>query len=121
LGISGLDPRILVFSTPENAPTEIEVSLGLKVKKKKVTKTTPQKRCENRLLCWPAGAKKKIGVEQEKAAQVILASAWFSPSDPLANETSQHSRPCALPFAHWFLLGLFPTRLSQVRVWVPFN
>jgi hypothetical protein len=30
LGISGLDPHILVFSTPENAPTEI--SLGLKTK-----------------------------------------------------------------------------------------
>jgi hypothetical protein len=27
-GTSGLDPRILAFSTPENAPTEI--SLGLK-------------------------------------------------------------------------------------------
>ena len=30
LGISGLDPHILVFSTPENAPTEI--SLGFKKK-----------------------------------------------------------------------------------------
>jgi hypothetical protein len=39
-------------------------------------------------LFWPAGAKKKVGVGQEEVAQVILASAWFGPSDPLANETS---------------------------------
>jgi hypothetical protein len=54
LGISGLDPRILAFSTPENAPTEKK-----KVGEKKVIKTTPKKKCEHCLLCWPAGAKKK--------------------------------------------------------------
>jgi hypothetical protein len=27
LGISGLDPHILAFSTPENAPTEIYLGL----------------------------------------------------------------------------------------------
>ena len=37
LGISGLDPRILVFSTPENAPTEIPLGL-------KKMKTTPKKK-----------------------------------------------------------------------------
>jgi hypothetical protein len=29
LGISGLDPHILAFSTPENAPTEITLGLEL--------------------------------------------------------------------------------------------
>jgi hypothetical protein len=64
----------LAFSAPENAPTEIP--LGFKKSwKKKVIKTTPKKRCEHCLLCWPAGAKKKVGVEQEKVAQVIWANA----------------------------------------------
>jgi hypothetical protein len=44
-------------------------------KKKKVINTTPQKRHEHCLLRWLAGAKKKVGVEQEKVAQVILDSA----------------------------------------------
>jgi hypothetical protein len=35
LGISGLDPHILAFSTPENAPTEIPLGLKKKVGKKK--------------------------------------------------------------------------------------
>jgi hypothetical protein len=59
-GISGLDPHILAFSTPENAPTEI--SLGLKTKVEggeKGRKNHPEKKCEHCLLCWPAGAKKK--------------------------------------------------------------
>jgi hypothetical protein len=44
LGISGLNPHILVFSTPENAP--IEIFLGLKKiwKIKKVIKTTQKKK-----------------------------------------------------------------------------
>ena len=72
LGISGLDPHILAFSTPENAPTEISLGLKKKLEKKKVIKTTPKKKCEHCLLCRPAGAKKKVGVEQEKVTQVIL-------------------------------------------------
>jgi hypothetical protein len=75
LGISGLDPRILAFSTPENASTEISLGLKKKVGKKKVIKTTPKKKCEHCLLCWPAGAKKKVGVEQEEVTQVILNNA----------------------------------------------
>jgi hypothetical protein len=61
LGISGLGPRILAFSTPENAPTEISLGLKKKVGKKRGHKNTPKKKvkCEHRLLCWPAGAKKK--------------------------------------------------------------
>jgi hypothetical protein len=35
LGISGLGPHILAFSTPENAPTEISLGLKKKVGKKK--------------------------------------------------------------------------------------
>jgi hypothetical protein len=42
LGISGLDPQILAFSTPENAPTEILLGFKKKFEKKKVIKTTPQ-------------------------------------------------------------------------------
>jgi hypothetical protein len=37
--------------------------------------TTPKKRHEHCLLRWLADAKKKVGVEQEGVAQVILASA----------------------------------------------
>jgi hypothetical protein len=44
-------------------------------KKKKVTNTTPQKRHEHFLLRWLADAKKKVGVEQEEVAQVILDNA----------------------------------------------
>jgi hypothetical protein len=60
LGISGLDPRILAFSTPENATTEISLGFKKKVGKKKGHKNHPKKKkCEHYLLCWPAGAKKK--------------------------------------------------------------
>jgi hypothetical protein len=60
LGISGLDPHILAFSTPENAPTQISLGLKKKLGKKKGHKnTTQKKKCEHCLLCWPAGAKKK--------------------------------------------------------------
>jgi hypothetical protein len=45
--------------------------------KKKVINTTPKKRHEHCLLRWLADSltpKKKVGVEQEKVAQVILGS-----------------------------------------------
>ena len=75
MGISGLDPRILAFSTPENAPTEI--SLGLKKSwKKKGHKNHPKKKSARTAFCaGPLAPKKKVGVEQEKVAQVILDSA----------------------------------------------
>jgi hypothetical protein len=91
------------------------------LEKKKVIKP-PQKKVRALpfvLARWRQ--KQKGGVEQERVSQVILANAWFGPSDPFANETSQHFRPCVLPFAHWFLLGLCLTRVSQVRMWEPFN
>jgi hypothetical protein len=44
LGISGLDPHILAFSTPENAPTEISLGLKKKLEKKKVIKTIQKKK-----------------------------------------------------------------------------
>jgi hypothetical protein len=92
------------------------------LEKKKRLENPPQKKSAGTAFCaGPLALKKKVGVEQEKFAQVIWANAWFGPFDPFANETSQRSRPCALPFAHWFLLGLFLTRASQVRMWVPFN
>jgi hypothetical protein len=76
LGISGLDPRILAFSTPENAPTEIPLGLKKKLgKKKKVIKTTPKKSASIAFCAGPLAPKKKAGVEQEKVSQVILDSA----------------------------------------------
>jgi hypothetical protein len=42
LGISGLDPHILAFSTPENAPTEISLGLKKKLEKKKGHKNHPK-------------------------------------------------------------------------------
>jgi hypothetical protein len=44
LDISGLDPHILAFLTPENAPTEISLGLKKKLEKKKVIKTNPKKK-----------------------------------------------------------------------------
>jgi hypothetical protein len=44
LGISGLDPHILAFSTPENAPTEISLGLKKKIGKKKGHKNHPKKK-----------------------------------------------------------------------------
>jgi hypothetical protein len=75
LSISGLDPHILAFSTPENAPTEI--SLGFKKKvEKKGHKNHPKKNSASTAFCaGPLAPKKKVGVEQEKVAQVILNSA----------------------------------------------
>jgi hypothetical protein len=35
LGISGIGPHILAFSTPENAPTEISLGLKKKLGKKR--------------------------------------------------------------------------------------
>jgi hypothetical protein len=56
----------------ENTPTEI-LRLKKKLEKKKAMNTTPKKRHEHCLLRWLADAPKKIGIEQEKVAQVILA------------------------------------------------
>jgi hypothetical protein len=77
LGISGLDPRILAFSTPENAPTEISLGLKKKVGKKKGhEKNHPKKQSASTAFCaGPLAPKKKVGVEQGKVAQVILDSA----------------------------------------------
>ena len=77
MGISGLDPHILAFSTPENAPTEISLGLKKKVGKKKVIKTTPppKKSASTTFCAGPLAPKKKVGVEQEKVTQVILDSA----------------------------------------------
>jgi hypothetical protein len=83
LSISGLDPRILPFSTPENAPTE----------KKKVIKITSKKRCEHCLLCWPAGAKKKVGVEQEKVARLFRQMPSFAPPTHLLTKHHNISGP----------------------------
>jgi hypothetical protein len=44
-------------------------------KKKKVINTTPQKKGTSTAFCAGLTSKKKVGVEQEKVAQVILDSA----------------------------------------------
>ena len=44
VGISGLDPRILAFSTPENAPTEIPPWVEKEAKKNKCHKNHPKKK-----------------------------------------------------------------------------
>jgi hypothetical protein len=77
LGNSGLDPHILAFSTPENLiPAFWHFQLP---KKKKLEKKghknhlPPQK--VRALPFVLARWVKKVGVEQEKVAQVILDSA----------------------------------------------
>ena len=66
----------MALSTPENAPTEIPLGLKKKVGKKKGHKNHPQKKKVRALpFVLAAGAKKKVGVEQEGVAQVILDSA----------------------------------------------
>jgi hypothetical protein len=76
LGISGLDPHILAFSTPENAPAEISLGLKKKLGKKKGHKNHPPKKSASTAFCaGPLAPKKKVGVEQEKVTQVIFDSA----------------------------------------------
>jgi hypothetical protein len=73
LGISGLGPHILAFSTPENAPTEIPLGLKKKLEKKKGHKNHPPKKSASTAFCaGPLASKKKVGVEQEKVTLVIL-------------------------------------------------
>jgi hypothetical protein len=64
----GLDPHVLAFSTPENAPTEIFLGLKNKLEKIKVIKTTPKKSASTTFCAGPLAPNK---VEQEKVDQVI--------------------------------------------------
>jgi hypothetical protein len=59
-------------------------------------------------------------VPLETIAEIVEATN-NGPSDPLSNETSLDFRPGASPFASCFFWGLFLTRVSQVRMWAPFN
>jgi hypothetical protein len=65
----------LEFWTPKvpllKSPGDSKIIWG----KKKAIKTTPKKGHEHCLLCWPAGVKNKVGVEQEKVGHVRLANA----------------------------------------------
>jgi hypothetical protein len=67
-----LTPAFWHFQLPKTPPTEISLKLKKKLEKKKVIKTTPQKK---KNCAGPLAPKKKVGVEQEKVAQVILESA----------------------------------------------
>jgi hypothetical protein len=75
LGISGLDPHILAFSTPENAPTEIPLGLKKKLEKKGHKNHPPKKSASTAFCACPLAPKTKVGVEQEKFTRVILKSA----------------------------------------------
>jgi hypothetical protein len=82
----------LVFSTPENAPTEI--SLGLKKIWEKKSEKPPQKKSTCTAFCaGPLAPKKRVGVEQEKVVQVILASAYYSLAPPTHLPTKHHNMP----------------------------
>jgi hypothetical protein len=72
LGISGLDPHVLAFSTPENAPTEISLGLKKKLGKKKGHRNHPQKKVRALPFVLVRWRKKKVGYEQEKVSQVIF-------------------------------------------------
>jgi hypothetical protein len=71
-----LTPTFWHFQLPKTPPPEISLGLKKKVGKKKVIKTTPQKKSASIAFCaGPLAPKTKVGVEQEKVAQVILDSA----------------------------------------------
>jgi hypothetical protein len=109
LGISGLDPHILEFSTPQIAPTVI--SLGLKKKswkKKKVIKTTPQKKVRAPpFVLAPWRQKKKSGLSRRKFPRLF----WIVPSCALPTRypTKHHSisGPARPLSPHVFFGGYF--------------
>jgi hypothetical protein len=114
LGISGLDPRGLEFSTPKKPP-----EIKKKLEKKKVIKTAPKKGTSTAFCAGPLMPKKKVGVKQGKFTQVIFGSAGFAPPNQLPKKSPPDPVHSLSP--HAFLLGLFLTRVSQVRIWVPIN
>jgi hypothetical protein len=93
LGISGLDPHSLAFSTPENAPTEIPLGLKKKLEKKKVIKTTPKKSASTAFCAGPLALKKKVGVEQEEAARLFGQVPSLAPPTHLPTKHHNISGP----------------------------
>ena len=117
MGISRLGPLVWEFPTPKTPPLK---SPGdeKKVGKKKGHKNHPdQKRHGHCLLRWPAGAKKKIGVEQGEVGRVrwINASSWALPTR-LSTNHDPISGPLHSLSPIGFSLGLFLTRVGQVRI-----
>ena len=110
LGFSYTAARVGILDS-KSAPTEIPRGLKKKVGKKKVVKTTPKKRHEHCLLCWPAGAKKKVGVEQEEVGRVITGNALEGPSGAFPDGTPQHFKPgtCFLAIGP-FIPGVYVLR-----------
>jgi hypothetical protein len=87
-------------------PPVFGVALG---SERNPTKTLGNEKChENCFLCWPAGAPKKVGVEQEKAGRIRIsfANAPIRPPNQFANET-WHLRPDAPLYTtrHLFLIS----------------
>ena len=66
LGISGLDPHSLAFSTPENAPTEISLGLKKKVGKSWKNHPLPKKSASTAFCAGPLAPKKKSGLSRRK-------------------------------------------------------
>jgi hypothetical protein len=69
--------RVLVSSGDQKFPwapggCSITPPLKRKSENKVTIKTTPKKRHEHRLLCWPADAKKTIRAGQEEVVKVIF-------------------------------------------------
>jgi hypothetical protein len=71
LGISGLDPHILAFSTPENAPTDISLGLKKRIGKKKVIKTIPKKSARTAFCAGPLAPKTKSGLSRRKLPRLF--------------------------------------------------
>ena len=107
LGISGLDPHSLAFSTPENAPTEIPLGLKKSWKKKKVIKTTPKKSASTAFCAGPLAPKKKSGLSRRKLPRLF----WIVPSWALPTRypTKHHSisGPARPLSPHVFFGGYF--------------
>jgi hypothetical protein len=108
LGISGLDPHILAFSTPENAPAEI--SLGLKKKlgeKKKGHKNHPKKKVRALpfvLARWRQ--KKKSGLSRRKLPRLFWIVPLVGPFRPAIQRNITRFQVRRVPFRLMFFFGV---------------
>jgi hypothetical protein len=107
LGISGLDPHILAFSTPENAPTDISLGFKKKLEKKKGHKNHPKKVRARPFVLARWRQKKKSGLSRGKSPSIF----WIVPSWalPARYPTKHHSisGPARPLSPHVFFGGYF--------------
>jgi hypothetical protein len=104
-------------------------------KKKKCHKPLQKKGTGTAFCAGPLTPIKKVGVEQEKVAQVVFGSADFAPPNRLPKKNitrfkevdweggrgSLGGSPAHSLSPRAFLLGLFLTQVSKVWMWVPIN